>query len=71
MGEVYLAKQISMDRLIALKIMLEHKLRNEEDKQRFIREVRTLANLKHPNIVSAIEAGEFQGGAYDECRHLR
>ena len=64
MGEVYLAKQVSMERMIALKIMPEHNLKNDEDKQRFVREVQTLANLNHPNIVSAIEAGEYEGGAY-------
>ncbi len=63
MGEVYLARQLSMDRLVALKILSGH-ARSEEDKQRFIQEVRTLAQLEHPNIVTAHEAGEDGGYLY-------
>jgi len=61
MGEVYLARQLSMDRPVALKILAAH-ARSPEDKERFIQEVRTLARLEHPNIVTAHEAGE--DGAY-------
>ena len=64
MGEVHLAKQSAMDRMVALKIMTNDKLSEEDDKQRFVREVQTLANLNHPNIVSAISAGEFEEGSY-------
>lgn len=64
MGEVYLSRQESMDRLVALKIMPKIKLQDDEDQQRFVREVRTLATLNHPNIVSAIEAGEYLESAY-------
>ena len=63
MGEVYLARQLSMDRPVALKILSGH-ARSEEDKQRFIQEVRTLARLEHPNIVTAHEAGEDGGYLY-------
>lgn len=63
MGEVYLARQLSMDRMVALKIMAGH-LRSAEDKERFIQEVRTLARLEHPNIVTAHEAGEDAGYLY-------
>ena len=64
MGEVHLAKQSTMDRMVALKIMTNDKLSEEDDKQRFVREVQTLAKLNHPNIVSAISAGEFEEGSY-------
>ena len=64
MGEVHLAKQTSMGRMVALKILPDECVEEEEDKQRFIQEVHTLAKLDHPNIVSAISAGEFDGGAY-------
>ena len=63
MGEVYLARQLSMDRPVALKILAEH-ARSREDKERFIQEVRTLARLEHPNIVTAHEAGEDGGHLY-------
>lgn len=64
MGEVHLAKQTAMDRLVALKIMTHDKMSEEDDQQRFVREIQTLAKLNHPNIVSAISAGEFEHGAY-------
>ena len=64
MGEVHLARQSSMGRNVALKIMTNDKLSEDEDKQRFVREIQTLAKLNHPNIVSAISAGEFDEGSY-------
>ncbi len=63
MGEVYLARQLSMERPVALKIMAAH-ARSPEDKERFIQEVKTLARLEHPNIVTAHEAGEDGGYLY-------
>jgi serine/threonine protein kinase len=64
MGEVYLARQTAMDRLIAIKIMTKEKMTAEDDSKRFVREVQTLAKLNHPNIVSAISAGNFEQGSY-------
>lgn len=63
MGEVYLARQLSMDRPVALKILAAH-ARGEEEKERFVQEVKTLARLEHPNIVTAHEAGEDGGYLY-------
>ncbi|MCX7817913.1 MAG: protein kinase [Kiritimatiellae bacterium] len=63
MGEVYLARQLSMDRPVALKILAAH-ARSPEDKERFVQEVKTLARLEHPNIVTAHEAGEDGGYLY-------
>ncbi|MCM8532515.1 MAG: serine/threonine protein kinase [Lentisphaeraceae bacterium] len=64
MGEVHLAKQTAMDRMVALKILPDECVEEDEDQTRFFQEVKTLAKLNHPNIVSAISAGEFDGGAY-------
>ena len=64
MGEVHLASQTSMGRMVALKILPNECIESDEDTKRFIQEVQTLAKLDHPNIVSAISAGEFEGGAY-------
>lgn len=57
MGEVYLAEQKSMRRLVALKILLPALVNNKYSLERFFLEVRTLAKIEHPNIVQAIEAG--------------
>lgn len=57
MGEVFLAKQQAMNRLVALKILLPGLVNNQRYLERFFREVRTLAKIDHPCIVRAIEAG--------------
>lgn len=57
MGEVFLAEQKSMQRIVALKILLPALVNNKNSLERFFREVRTLAKIEHPNIVQAIEAG--------------
>ena len=61
MGEVYLATQLSMDRHVAVKILPRALAENKEAVARFLHEVRTSAKLNHPNIVSAIEAGDDDG----------
>ncbi|MBU4211392.1 MAG: serine/threonine protein kinase [Verrucomicrobia bacterium] len=64
MGEVYLARQLSLGRDIALKI-LPARLRGQKTRvQRFFKEVQILARLDHPNIVMAHEAGEDEDILY-------
>jgi len=63
MGEVYLAEQKSMKRPVALKILQEDLVRDRAYLDRFYREVRILAQIEHPNVVNAIEAGA-DGGVY-------
>jgi len=57
MGVVYRARQLSMDRDIALKILPSHLTANEAIRARFLNEVRMAARLDHANIVTAYEAG--------------
>ena len=57
MGSVFLAKQISMQRLVAVKILRADYSAQPEYTERFFREVRLLAKLENPYIVQAIEAG--------------
>jgi len=63
MGEVYLAEQKSMKRPVALKILHEDLIRDKAYLERFYREVRILAQIEHPNVVRAIEAG-YNGKVY-------
>ena len=63
MGEVYLARQLSMDRDVALKVLPAGFASNPGDVEHFLREVRLAAKLDHPNIVTAFDAGE-DGGLY-------
>jgi serine/threonine-protein kinase len=64
MGTVYLARQLSINRLVALKILPPKLARNKEYLTRFMREAQATAKLNHPNIVQAIDVGESNGYHY-------
>ncbi|MBM4042403.1 MAG: DUF1080 domain-containing protein, partial [Planctomycetes bacterium] len=61
MGTVLKARQVSMDRLVALKILPKKLAENEAFVQRFLREARSAAKLRHPNIVQAHDVGQAEG----------
>lgn len=63
MGAVYKAKHLSLDKVVAVKIMLLS-MTTEEQKKRFIREARSAAKLDHPNIVGVLNVGEEEGYHY-------
>lgn len=58
MGKVYRAMQLSLGRVVALKVVRSSLLRNEITLKRFQREVRAAAKLKHPNIVTVFDADQ-------------
>jgi len=64
MGVVYKARQQSMDRVVALKILSPRLARSARYVARFQREARAAARLNHPNIVAGIDVGEYQGYHY-------
>lgn len=57
MGTVYKARQLSMNRLVAVKILLPRLASNPEFIKRFTREAHLAAKLSHNNIVQAIDVG--------------
>ena len=61
MGAVYKAKQISVDRVVAVKVLLDSLAQNKEFIKRFEREAKIAAKLSHNNVVNAIDAGEASG----------
>ncbi len=63
MGAVYKAKQLSVDRVVAVKVLLDSLAQNKEFIKRFEREAKIAAKLSHNNVVNAIDAGEV-GGRY-------
>jgi serine/threonine protein kinase len=64
MGAVYRAKQLSLERTVAVKVLTPHLAKNESYLKRFQREARAVAKLNHPNVVSGIDVGESNGCRY-------
>jgi hypothetical protein len=79
MGAVYRARDMRLDRLVALKVVRAELLGDAEARHRFRREAQIVARLQHPSIVSVYDYGTFpDGGAYlvmelvrgEDLRHL-
>jgi phosphate ABC transporter phosphate-binding protein len=64
MGTVYRARHKTMKRVTAVKVLASEVAKDATFAQRFQREVETLAQLHHPNIVMAFDAGESPAGPF-------
>jgi serine/threonine protein kinase len=59
MGVVYQARQLSLERLVALKVIRPERLNHPDAVKRFRREAQSAARLSHPNIVTVFDAGQL------------
>ena len=61
MGTVYKARQVSLDRVVAIKVLRRELARDEKYIRRFEREARLAAKLSHPNAVQVHDVGQDRG----------
>jgi serine/threonine protein kinase len=60
-GTVYKARDPELDRIVAIKVPRASSLARAEDQDRFLREARSVAQLRHPGIVPVYEVGQHDG----------
>ncbi|NBM18123.1 serine/threonine-protein kinase [Streptomyces sp. GC420] len=70
MAVVYRAKDLRLDRTVALKLLAPELARNDTFRKRFAHESRVAAAIDHPNIVPVFEAGETDGLLYIAMRYV-
>jgi tRNA A-37 threonylcarbamoyl transferase component Bud32 len=70
MSSVYRARDSVLERRVALKVLHEHFSADPEYVERFRREARAIARLNHPNIVTVIDRGEFEGRQFIVFEHI-
>src|SRR5688572_26749579 len=70
MGSVYLARDAQLDRLVAIKLLKDDYSDDAELRQRFHREARSIARLRHPNIVTVFDVGEHEGRPFMAMEYI-
>jgi serine/threonine-protein kinase len=64
LGVVYRARQLSMGRVVALKVLHERWVGDDEFRKRFLVEARLVGRLSHPNLIQVIDVGRYRNTLY-------
>jgi DNA-binding beta-propeller fold protein YncE len=70
MGVVYRARELGLERVVALKVIAPELLEDPRIRERFLNEARTAASIEHPNVIPVHAAGESDGVAYLAMRFI-
>jgi ABC-type branched-subunit amino acid transport system substrate-binding protein/DNA-binding beta-propeller fold protein YncE len=70
MGIVHLARDLSLERPVALKLLAPELAQDAQFRARFLREPKLAASLDHPNVIPIYEAGEHEGRLYLAMRYV-
>ena len=70
MGVVYRAEQLDLERPVALKLIATPLARDEDFRERFVRESRAAAAIDHPNVIPVYSAGEEDGRLFLAMRYV-
>src|SRR5215208_3027894 len=70
MGVVYRARQLSLDRTVALKVIAPALMQDPAMRRRFLRESRAAASIDHPHVIPVYYTGEEDGIAFIAMRFV-
>jgi serine/threonine protein kinase len=70
MGKVFKARNVNVDRIVAVKLLLSGPWASVAEVRRFLQEARALANLDHPNIIPVYDRGEHDGRHWFSMKYV-
>jgi hypothetical protein len=70
MGVVYQARQVGLERLVALKVLLGGRHASTSSRARFKAEVESIARLQHPNLIQVFEVGDHEGHTFFSMEYV-
>lgn len=71
MGQVYLAEDFKLRRKVAVKLLSDDVMRDEEHKKRFVQEARAAAAVDHPNLAAIFDVGEDDSRTFIVMEYVR